>query len=155
MDVKELLLLTAFTLSMALLGMGFCLWLMKKAGIQPLEGPYWKVYHQHFTGVRESPRFSGGRSGQSGTSETLWSWSRAWYVLPKRCAVISVEAVITQGRATLEIYGDQGLLRRWESWENPKFTVELQGARRVRYVLTAENFTGSVCCAGRRQRPVA
>lgn len=156
MDITGVLLITAFPLGLALLGVDFCLWLMKKAGIQPLEGPYWKIYHEHFTGTQESPRFSGSRrSGRSGGSRPLWSWSRAWYVLPKKCAVISVEAVVTQGRGVLEIYGDQGLLRRWESWENPKFMVDLQCARRVRYVFSAQGFTGSVCCAGRRRPPAA
>ena len=152
MDIAEFLLFAAFILGLALLGMGGCLWLAKKAGIQPLEGPYWKIYHEHFTGTQESPRFSGSRrSGPGGASRPLLSWSRALYVLPKRCGVISVEAVVTQGSAVLEIYGDQGLLRRWESWENPRFTVDLQGARRVRYVFCARGFTGSVCCAGRRK----
>lgn len=69
MDITGVLLITAFPLGLALLGVGFCLWLMKKAGIQPLEGPYWKIYHEHFTGTQESPRFSGSRrSGRSGGS---------------------------------------------------------------------------------------
>ena len=56
MDITGVLLITAFPLGLALLGVDFCLWLMKKAGIQPLEGPYWKIYHEHFTGTQESPR---------------------------------------------------------------------------------------------------
>ena len=51
MDITGVLLITAFPLGLALLGVDFCLWLMKKAGIQPLEGPYWKIYHEHFTGT--------------------------------------------------------------------------------------------------------
>lgn len=147
MDIAEFLLFAAFILGLALLSMVFGLWIMKKAGFQPLEGPYWKIYHEHFTVVQERPRFG----GFSGSRDSRLHWSRAWFVLPKKCGVISVEAVVSQGSAVLEIYGDQGLLRRWESWETPKFTVDLQGARRVRYVFQGRNFTGSLCCAGRRK----
>ncbi len=156
MPIKDFLLMTAFITGMTALGGCLCWWLIKKAGIEPPGGLYWKIYKERFTGQVDSPSWSGSRhSRRSGSSQELWSRSAAWYIVPRKCAALSVEAVVFQGRAALEIYGDGSLLRRWESWENPKFTVDLQGVRRLNFYFYAEDFTGSICCAGRRQLPVA
>lgn len=156
MDIAETLLLAAFCFGMAALGMVFCFWIMKKAGIQPPEGFFCKIYRERWTGRVGLPAWneSFGSVEHSG-SRLSWSRRGEWYKVTKKCAMVAVETVVSQGHVTLEVYGDTGLLRKWESWQEPAFTVDLRGVKRVWFRVYGEGFTGSISCAGRRQQSVA
>ena len=156
MDIAETLLLVAFCFGMAALGMGFVFWIMKKAGIQPAEGFFCKIYRERWTRRVGLPAWNESfGTVERGGSRLSWSRHGTWYVVTKRCAMIAVETVVSRGHVTLEVYGDTGLLRKWESWQEPAFTVDLRGVKRVWFRVYGEDFTGSIRCAGRRQQTVA
>lgn len=152
MNIAESLLLLAFCLGMSLLGLGFCLWITKKAGIQPPEGFFWKIYRERWTGRDGFPAWNEPQGSlERGGSRLSWSRHGTWYKVTKKCAMAAVEVVVSRGHVTLEVYGDTGLLRKWESWQEPSFTVDLRGVKRVWFHVYGEGFTGSIRCAGRRK----
>lgn len=139
MDAFDLILMLAIIFALTALGMFFCIWMMKKAGI-PLTGLgyYKKLLYDNCTCARDS---------RTGHKRTWWR--------SKKGGRLSIEVVQTRGFLTLEFYTEDGqVLQRWQTGDPAAFTVELPPEKRVYRRMRMEHFSGSIAFL-RRQPTVA
>lgn len=128
MDAFDLILMTAIILALAALGMFFCVWMMKKAGI-PLSG---LGYSKKLLYDNSTMGFDSGRGHRSGH-------------LSKKGGKLSVQVTQTQGLMTLEFYTKDGrVVRRWQTGDPLSFTVELPPGAVVYRRGKMEHFSGTI-----------
>ena len=132
MDAFSLILMTSVILVLAALGMFFCIWMMKKAGI-PLTGLgyYKKLFYDNCTSAPSSGRRTPDR------------YRSRWY--SKNGGKLSVELTHTRGTLVLEFYTEDGrVLQRWQTGDPLAFTVELPPKTEVWWRADMNHFSGSI-----------
>lgn len=128
MDAFSLILMLVVLLVLTVLGMSFCIWMMKKAGI-PMNGLGYskKLFYDNST-----MGFDSGRGHRSGH-------------LSKKGGKLSVEITQTRGVMTLEFYTKDGrVLQRWRTGDPLSFTVELPPGAVVYRRGKMEHFSGTI-----------
>ena len=133
MDWKDFLLMTLLIFGMAAVGVAFCVWMTKKAGI-PLTGLGYheKRFYDNCTSVPGSGRRTPDR------------YRSRWY--SKKGGKLSVELTHTRGTMVLEFYTeDDRVLQRWEPGDPLAFTVELPPKTEVWWRADMNHFSGSIC----------
>lgn len=133
MPVTEFLLFAAFTLGTALLGMWFCLWAAKKAGVRPLPAGYHsykKLFYDNWNGVLDT-RTSARHRFSFGS---------------KKGGTLTMEVIHTKGSMVLEFYSKDGrVLQSWRNGDPTSFTVELPPGVQIYMRANMAYFTGSIC----------
>ena len=132
MPVAEFLLFAAFLLGMALLGLRFCLWAAKKAGIRPLPAgcySYKKLSYDNWTGVLDTRTSARHRFG----------------FRSKKGGTLSMKVMHTKGSMVLEFYTKEGrVLQSWRNGDPASFIVELPPGVRVYIRANMTYFTGRI-----------
>lgn len=132
MLVSEPLLLAAFVLGMALLGLWFCLWAARKAGIRSLltgYHSYKKLSYDNWTGVLD----------------TRTSARHRFVFGSKKGGTLSMEVTHTKGSMVLEFYTKDGrVLQSWRNGDPASFNMELPPGVRVYVRADMTYFTGSI-----------
>ncbi len=127
MDWRGTVFLTAFCVTLLVLGSAGMFWLMKKAGIQPMRY-YKKLFYDNVTGSRDS---------RTGNHRTYWK--------SKKGGKLSLEIEQTRGTMTLEFYTESGrVLQRWQTGDPKGLTVELPTGEKVFQRMEMNHFSGSV-----------
>lgn len=128
MPVTEFLLFAAFTLGTALLGMWFCLWAAKKAGVKPMRF-YKKISFDNCTFIRDTRTSPGHRS----------------YFRARKGGAVSVEVLHSRGSMVLEFYTEDGrVLQSWRNGDPAAFLVKLPPKVRVYWRADMNHFCGSI-----------
>ena len=127
MDWRGTVFLTAFCVTLLVLGSAGMFWLMKKAGIQPMRY-YKKLFYDNVTSSRDS---------RTGNHRTYWK--------SKKGGKLSLEIEQTRGILTLEFYTESGrVLQRWQTGDPKGLTVELPAGEKVFQRMEMNHFSGSI-----------
>lgn len=128
MPVMELVLLAAFVLGLALLGLWFCLWAAKKAGVKPMRY-YKKISFDNSTFIRDTRTSPGHRS----------------HFRSRKGGAVPVEVLHSRGSMVLDFYTEDGrVLQSWRNGDPAAFSVELPPRVRVYWRADMNHFSGSI-----------